>query len=107
MLRRSKLRSQANLPPETVAVPRLDPPFEPMHHSETVAAKRRCTRQLARPTKRGAPGFFALLALLLGGLTLSVPAAAQGHRAARTSASASAKVIQTTANLSDALTVKG
>jgi glucosylceramidase len=76
-----------------------------MHHSETVAAKCRCTRQLARATKGRASGIHGLLALLLGGLTLSLPAAAQGHRPAHMSASA--KVIQTTANLSDALTVKG
>jgi glucosylceramidase len=75
-----------------------------MQHSETAATQRPCVRRVARAVRPRSPGVAGYLALLFGGLILSVPAAAQGQRGAHRSASA--KVIQTTPSLSNALTVK-
>ena len=55
----------------------------------------------------GAPGKFGIFALLLGGVALCLSAVALGHRLLRPPRkSTSATVVQTTANLSDALRVK-
>ena len=59
-----------------------------------------------RPGPARSPGIAGIFTLLLGGVAMCVPAIAQGHRLRRASRPASAKVVQTTANLSNRLTVK-